>query len=167
MIRVTSCIVVVLSFCFWQPNTYVCRKLSRANTFASWLAQKMFRHSPSMAGLLQRRGCRRPQRFIDDKFIILFDRLDFPHDGHRDGRTHCVVAAEEAGDAHVDCCALDIRFCRVVDRANKKVRGGRTGRTVCAARQRRSCSRCPREPWSLSRCRWKRFCHHARNHART
>ena len=33
------------------------------------------------------------------------------------------MAADEAGDAHVDCCALDIRFCRVVDRAKKKYGG--------------------------------------------
>ena len=42
--------VEVLSFCFWQPNTYVCRKLSRANTFASWLAQKRFATRPQWRG---------------------------------------------------------------------------------------------------------------------
>ena len=46
VIRAASCMVVVISFFFWQPNTYVFRKLSRANTFASWLAQKCFAIHP-------------------------------------------------------------------------------------------------------------------------
>ena len=47
-------------FFFWQPNTYVFRKLSRANTFASCLAQKCFAIRPQWRGFFAGRA---PARF--------------------------------------------------------------------------------------------------------